>query len=332
MKKFTLMTLLLGAALSANAQTETTLYSDDFSDLIPYTSTTSGDKTVYDGIGTNDCSPDCLNLTQVKDGDKTAYDLMTEKGYEFLRKNPTGQAEPKTPQTAFYLQKTVEGDKTTGAYLRIGVTMGACGLVLPPLKNLPDDGVSNVTVSFQWCPVRQGSGTYDFTHLSVTTTPYDSENEKYGSEITKEHAGRENVALTNYGKTEDLSFPKNSELAWHDATLNFGDYVFKNGDKITIRPGANQWPMNGNYDGLHPDYNKENGSKLDPTKGTCRFFLRNIKVTAVSDTQTSVVEALVDDNAPVEYYNLQGMRVAEPENGLYIVKQGNKVSKKIIRK
>ena len=36
-------------------------------------------------------------------------------------------------------------------------------------------------------------------------------------------------------------------------------------------------------------------------------------------------------NAPVEYYNVNGMRVAEPTNGLYIVKQGNTVSKKFFR-
>lgn len=36
------------------------------------------------------------------------------------------------------------------------------------------------------------------------------------------------------------------------------------------------------------------------------------------------------DVAPV-YYNLQGVRVENPENGLYIVKRGNKVSKTIIR-
>lgn len=40
---------------------------------------------------------------------------------------------------------------------------------------------------------------------------------------------------------------------------------------------------------------------------------------------------VADENAPVEYYNLQGVRVANPANGLYIVKQGNKVSKKIFK-
>lgn len=34
-----------------------------------------------------------------------------------------------------------------------------------------------------------------------------------------------------------------------------------------------------------------------------------------------------DSNAPVEYYNLQGIRVAEPQHGVYIKRQGNKVTK-----
>jgi len=37
-----------------------------------------------------------------------------------------------------------------------------------------------------------------------------------------------------------------------------------------------------------------------------------------------------DENAPVEYFNLQGIRVANPENGLYIRRQGNKVEKVIL--
>ena len=40
----------------------------------------------------------------------------------------------------------------------------------------------------------------------------------------------------------------------------------------------------------------------------------------------------VDADAPAEYYNMQGIRVAEPTTGLYIVRQGNKVSKQLIRK
>lgn len=38
-----------------------------------------------------------------------------------------------------------------------------------------------------------------------------------------------------------------------------------------------------------------------------------------------------DVNAPVEYFNLQGIRVANPENGLYISRQGADVKKVVIK-
>ncbi|MGN0218680.1 MAG: chitobiase/beta-hexosaminidase C-terminal domain-containing protein [Muribaculaceae bacterium] len=41
--------------------------------------------------------------------------------------------------------------------------------------------------------------------------------------------------------------------------------------------------------------------------------------------------ALDESNAPVEYYNLQGVRVANPENGLYIRRQGSKATKVIMK-
>lgn len=39
-----------------------------------------------------------------------------------------------------------------------------------------------------------------------------------------------------------------------------------------------------------------------------------------------------DVNAPVEYFNLQGVKVVNPENGLYIVRQGNTVTKQYVVK
>ena len=32
-------------------------------------------------------------------------------------------------------------------------------------------------------------------------------------------------------------------------------------------------------------------------------------------------------NGPAEYFNLQGVRVNNPENGIFICRQGNKVTK-----
>lgn len=47
-------------------------------------------------------------------------------------------------------------------------------------------------------------------------------------------------------------------------------------------------------------------------------------------TGVEVVEA-VDENAPVEYFNLQGVRVQNPGQGLYIRRQGNSVEKVLMK-
>lgn len=48
-------------------------------------------------------------------------------------------------------------------------------------------------------------------------------------------------------------------------------------------------------------------------------------------TPTGINGIFVEENAPVEYYNLQGVRVANPENGLYIRRQGNKATKVLVK-
>ena len=50
----------------------------------------------------------------------------------------------------------------------------------------------------------------------------------------------------------------------------------------------------------------------------------------VSSEAAGVETLEVEAVAPV-YYNLQGVEVANPQNGLYIVKQGNKVSKQLVK-
>lgn len=47
--------------------------------------------------------------------------------------------------------------------------------------------------------------------------------------------------------------------------------------------------------------------------------------------QSGVANIAVDENAPVEYFNLQGVRVANPENGLYIRRQGANASKVFVK-
>lgn len=47
-------------------------------------------------------------------------------------------------------------------------------------------------------------------------------------------------------------------------------------------------------------------------------------------TGVSAIEEIAADNAPVEYYNLQGVKVANPENGIFVKKQGTKATKVVL--
>lgn len=51
---------------------------------------------------------------------------------------------------------------------------------------------------------------------------------------------------------------------------------------------------------------------------------------------SGITDVVVKDeavaNGPAVYYNLQGVQVANPESGIYIVRRGNKVTKELIRK
>lgn len=57
----------------------------------------------------------------------------------------------------------------------------------------------------------------------------------------------------------------------------------------------------------------------------------SLKDAIAAGVEDIVAGEAVDADAPVEYFNLQGQRVAEPAAGLYIKRQGKTVSKVVIR-
>lgn len=56
----------------------------------------------------------------------------------------------------------------------------------------------------------------------------------------------------------------------------------------------------------------------------------NLTITKKQGGNTGSIEVVPDNDAPVEYYNLQGVRVEQPTHGLYIIKQGTRVSKAVL--
>lgn len=58
---------------------------------------------------------------------------------------------------------------------------------------------------------------------------------------------------------------------------------------------------------------------------------RAASVMLVNADTTGVIDVTVSGEGEIEYFNLQGVRVANPESGLYIRRQGNQVSKIYLR-
>ena len=69
--------------------------------------------------------------------------------------------------------------------------------------------------------------------------------------------------------------------------------------------------------------------KLKDYNGTPEMDTNNYIISILEDVSTGVEEIAVE-NAPVEYYNLQGVKVARPENGIFIKKQGSKATKVVL--
>ncbi|MDE5642470.1 MAG: hypothetical protein K2I56_03160 [Muribaculaceae bacterium] len=72
----------------------------------------------------------------------------------------------------------------------------------------------------------------------------------------------------------------------------------------------------------------EDEAQFVPLYSSTMTFSYNLDQLVAGVGNITVDEA--DENAPVEYYNLQGVRVQNPENGLYIRRQGKNVTKVIL--
>jgi hypothetical protein len=59
--------------------------------------------------------------------------------------------------------------------------------------------------------------------------------------------------------------------------------------------------------------------------------LKKVNLIYPDESGVNNVEVVDSENAPVEYYNLQGVRVVNPQNGLYIKRQGNKATKVLVK-
>lgn len=113
---------------------------------------------------------------------------------------------------------------------------------------------------------------------------------------------------------------------WNDNGNNYGP---SNDDKTFVQGFASNFKI---------EVGKSNNNwSFATSKSSDHFDTIDLTLDVINGTLSSNystgVESISEDNtnAPAEYFNLQGVKVNNPENGLYIVRQGNKVSKQYIR-
>lgn len=280
MKK-TLLSILAAAATMSMAAQETVYFQEDFEWLKPWAEAgnnegKSAGQTIECNNGSNNYAPQVI--IPLVDG-KSAYDALLEKGYKFEFKYDP-MLDPESPDVAIYLQSNYLKFNKTG---KQGTSAFQAAMVLPAFDNVPADGKLNV--SFDWCPMIQGSGTYDATQMAVLVR----------------NEGEEDVEF----KAPEHKWETSSPMAWTTATLSIEGV--KAGSTIIIRNTNAGWAKT----------------------SAQRWFIDNIKFTGAAPAG---IDGIVADNeAPVEYFNLQGIRVAEPSNGLYIRRQGKEVTKVMVK-
>lgn len=82
------------------------------------------------------------------------------------------------------------------------------------------------------------------------------------------------------------------------------------------------------------DFTYGPNSLLEKRQKSWRYYTeKGVEEFAEAGENNAGMEEVIDndENAPVEYYNLQGIRVNNPSNGIFIRRQGNTVSKVLIK-
>lgn len=189
------------AAVEDKGEAMTIYWSEDFEWLDPYAVASKAGRTVEtDDL---DASAPQISAASTKVDGLTACDALEARGYQMLRVTTKKEGE------CIYLQQN---------YLKMGKTSYQGGLVLPAMKDIPEDA-ANLHIGFDWCPMRQGSGKIDPVNLIVIV-------ENNGEETT--------FSIPTHGWAND------HKLEWINASVELSGVTVTKDTKITIR--QTEWP------------------------------------------------------------------------------------------
>lgn len=85
------------------------------------------------------------------------------------------------------------------------------------------------------------------------------------------------------------------------------------------------------YDNVFAGYSQDNSSSKEKEDQDVVTYAPARIGKLLNSTPTAVEEIELSEETEPEYYNLQGIRIKDPVPGIYIVRRGNKTSKKVVR-
>lgn len=163
--------------------------------------------------------------------------------------------------------------------------------------------------------------------------------------VTYKDSVEGNVSQTMNDETKEYPYTLDYTLVWNkDQTLTVkAVFNWKNGEPVGVVDGSvfinNELNNFSLADGVRTVTTSTTYNANDIL--TLNFYLPmalgvvekqiTYEVGTEKNGTNGIAGVEADENAPVEYYSLQGVRVNNPENGIYIRIQGNKVAKVVIR-
>lgn len=195
-------------------------------------------------------------------------------------------------------------------------TLDLTGLTSAKTLNLNDNNLSSITY-----PASFPAKTYIYllrNKFKLSTLPVQPEN------VTRyNYAPQQAVEIAVVDGKVDLS---TEVMVNGNATV----FTWYNNNSTLLVEGTDYTAENGVFSFL----TQQTGAYATMSNASFASFVdaNILKTTAIDITETGIEQIEGAETAAPVYYNLQGVEVSNPDNGLYIVKRGNKVAKEFLVK
>ncbi len=225
-----------------------------------------------------------------------------------------------------------EGEGEAAVTTWYGVPGGAIELDTPTAVAAGDEG-ANIVFANGWDAVSDAKVTFDYNATTITVS---------GKKATVEvHYGIHGSFATGEWATTNMNLVDGLWVATFtfdgEAAPGVGEFGIKQMDENDNQLG---W-IAGSAAGIEITEAIEDievssvdcsNMSVNLPKGEWTFsFNAEELLLSVYSGAAGIDEILSGEAVPAVYYNLQGVKVANPENGIYVVRQGNKVSKVLVK-